>query len=147
MRRFEKILKKAESRKVRIAVIHFGVPEVKIGQVLQHPIEDTIYAEKGGRGLVAVADSKEVLMGTIFGDGSVEGAWSRNRGFATMAEDYIKHDIYIMKIVRRLDRSLKERFGNRYEKLRDKVFILCSKEKSHLILTSSLTQNKSGRSA
>ncbi len=115
----EKVLEKAERTKVRIAVIHFGVPEVKIGQVFQHPIEDTIYAEKGGRGLVVVADSREVLMGTIFKDGSVEGAWSQNRGFVTMAEDYIKHDIYMMKIVRRFDRILKRNFGDRYEKLRD----------------------------
>ncbi|GBD99952.1 sugar-specific transcriptional regulator TrmB [bacterium BMS3Abin07] len=119
MGRLEKILEKAKSRKVRIAVIHFGTPEVIIGQVFQHPIEDTIYAEKGGRGLVVVADSKAVLMGTIFKDGRVEGAWSLNRGFVTMAEDYIKHDIYMMKIVRRFDRTLKDRFGDRYEELRD----------------------------
>jgi hypothetical protein len=58
-------------------------------------------------------------MGTIQKYGVVEGAWSRNRSFIIMAEEYIKHDIYIMKIVRRYDRLLRERFGNGYEKLRD----------------------------
>ena len=106
-------------RDVKIAIIHFGSSKIRIGQLYQHPIEDTVYQEKGGRGIVIVADLKEVLMGTIFKYGRIEGAWSRNRGFITMAEDYIKHDIYIMKIVRRYDRLLKERFGNRYEKLRD----------------------------
>lgn len=112
-------LKKAQKSKVRIAVVNFGLPAIKTGQVYYHPIEDTLYAEKGGRGLVVVADSKEVLMGTIFGDNSVEGAWSMNRGFVTLAEDYIKHDIYIMKIIKRFDRPLINAFGLRYVKLRD----------------------------
>ena len=42
-----------------------------------------------------------------------------NRGFVTLAEDYIKHDVYMMKIVRRFDTTLKGRFGYKYEKLRD----------------------------
>ncbi|GBE00832.1 sugar-specific transcriptional regulator TrmB [bacterium BMS3Bbin06] len=120
--RLESLLKESAGRRVRISMIHFGRPVVRTGQVFQHPIEDTIYAEKRGRGLAVVVDSREVLMGTVFESGTVEGAWSLNRGFVTMAEDYIKHDIYMMKIVRRFDRILKTTFGNRYEKLRD-VFL------------------------
>lgn len=106
-------------RNVKVAAVHFGHLEISYGQTYQHPIEDTIYQEKSGRGLVVVVDSKEVLMGTIFKDNKVEGAWSMNMGFVTLAEDYIKHDIYVMKIVRRFDRTLKKRFGERYVKLRD----------------------------
>ena len=91
--------------------------------VFRNPIEDTIYAEKGGRGLTVVADGREALMGTLRegagGVQAVEGAWSLNRGFVTLAEDYIKHDIYIMKIVSRFDPELQARFGPGYEKLRD----------------------------
>jgi hypothetical protein len=36
-----------------------------------------------------------------------------------MAEDYIRHDIYVMKIVKRFDPLLKEKFGSRYENLRN----------------------------
>jgi sugar-specific transcriptional regulator TrmB len=119
LEQMEDLLTDALSRDVRIAIIHFGQTRFKSGQVYQHPIEDTLYQEKGGRGLVAVTDSQEVLMGTIFKYRKVNGAWSRNRGFITMAEDYIRHDIYIMKIVRRYDNLLKTRFGGRYEKMRD----------------------------
>jgi sugar-specific transcriptional regulator TrmB len=112
-------IKNSLKRDVKIAIVHFGPTKSKVDRLYQHPIEDTIYQEKGGRGIVIVGDSREVLMGTIYKFSKVEGAWSRNRGFITLAEDYIKHDIYIMKIVRRFDRLLKERFGNRYEKLRD----------------------------
>ncbi len=113
--RIRDVLKK----KVKVAVIHFGYSDSKLGQIYQHPIEDTIYQEKGGRGFVVVVDSKEVLMGTILKDNRVEGAWSMNKGFVTLAEDYIKHDIYIMKIVKRFDRTLIKKFGDKYAKLRD----------------------------
>jgi HTH-type transcriptional regulator, sugar sensing transcriptional regulator len=112
-------IRDALQRKVAVAVVHFGFPVLRLGQMYRHPIEDTIYQEKGGRGIVIVVDSKEVLMGTVLKDNKVEGAWSMNRGFVTLAEDYIKHDVYMMKIVRRFHGPLRKRFGSTYEKLRD----------------------------
>lgn len=116
---FKDILLLKETQGTRIAIIHFGKPIISAGQMYPHPIEDTIYTEKGGRGLVVVADSKEALMGTVFENNTIEGAWSRNRGFVTLAEDYIKHDIYIMKIVNRFSHMLLKKFGENYVKLRD----------------------------
>ena len=113
------LAKKAEKRKVRVAVVHFGKNETEAGQLFAHPIEDTLFNEKGGRGLVVVADSHEALIGTVYGDGSVEGGVSENRGFVTLAEDYIKHDVYIMKIVNRYQDELIRRFGDNYAFLRD----------------------------
>jgi sugar-specific transcriptional regulator TrmB len=118
-RGLEPSLREALRRKVRLAAIHFGVADSALRQLYEHPIEDTLYQEKGGRVLVIVADSREVLIGTVFGDERAEGAWSGNRGVVALAEDYIKHDIYIMKIVRRFDKSLIRKFGERYAKLRD----------------------------
>ncbi|MFC1532781.1 TrmB family transcriptional regulator [Thermodesulfobacteriota bacterium] len=115
----ENNLLKKEREKVRIAIVHFGRVHIKVGQIFQHPIEDTIYNEKGGRGLLIIVDSKEALMGTVFFDNKVEGAWSINKGFVTLAEDYVKHDIYIMKIVNRFEEELIGRFGENYIKLRD----------------------------
>ena len=78
----------------------------------------------GLRGLVAVADSSEALMGTVSaGDEAAglvaSGAFSRDRGFVAHAEDFIRHDIYMMKVVGRFDLALRDRFGSKYEKLRD----------------------------
>ena len=58
-------------------------------------------------------------MGTVFKGRQVEGAWSKNLGFVTLAEDYIKHDIYIMKIIERFKDMLIARFGENYHRLRD----------------------------
>jgi len=113
-----KSLSNAEDRGVKIAIVHYGATNMKSGQLYRHPVEDTIYAQKGVRGFNLVADSKEVLMGKIKGK-DTEAIWSMNEGFVVMAEDYIRHDIYVMKIVGRFDPLLKEKFGRRYEKLRD----------------------------
>jgi len=115
----EDVITEALNREVKVVIVHFGPPEHSLGRMYLHPIEDTLYQEKGGRGITIVADGKEVLMGTIADDHRVEGAWSRNGGFVMMAEDYIKHDVYIMKIVGRFEGQLKERYGERYQGLRD----------------------------
>jgi sugar-specific transcriptional regulator TrmB len=112
-------LKKVHKSKVKISIVHFGISDDKTGLIFNHPIKDTLYSEKGGRGMVVVADSNEVLIGTISENGKVEGAVSMNRGVVIMAEDYIKHDIYIMKIVNRFNDLLIKTFGENYNKLRD----------------------------
>ncbi|GAB6097351.1 helix-turn-helix domain-containing protein [Desulfatiferula olefinivorans] len=115
----EPFLVRAEARTVRIAAIHFGHSGAGAGAVFYHPIEDTIYQEKGGRGLVLVADGRAALVGTIDEDGRAHGAFSANPGFITLAEDYIKHDIYIMKIIRRFDGLMVRTFGDNYTHLRN----------------------------
>jgi HTH-type transcriptional regulator, sugar sensing transcriptional regulator len=115
----EEHLKKTESKGIKIAVVFFGKTDSKTGKIFPHPIEDTIYNEKGGRGLAIVSDSTEALTATIYNETKVEGALSRNKGFVTMTEDYLKHDIYIMKLVYRFDDILISRFGKKYKKLRD----------------------------
>jgi len=119
LEKLEGALRKAEERGVRIALVHFGPPQKWVGQVYYHPIEDTLYAERGGRGFVLVVDSHQVLMGNISHEGTTEGAWSQNKGFATLAEDYVKHDVYITKIIKRFEKDLIRRFGEKYALLRD----------------------------
>jgi sugar-specific transcriptional regulator TrmB len=117
-------------RGVRTAVILYGIgvpaqlpptlaPLAELAVVYPHPIEDTLYQERGGRGVTAIADGTRALTATVFSDQSVEGAWSLNRGFVMLAEDYIKHDIYLMKIVERMDDRLTAAFGESYAALRD----------------------------
>ncbi len=119
LRALEPVLHGRERKGVKIAIVRFGPSDVTAGKVFAHPIEDTLYSEKGGRGFTLVADGREALVATFAADGRVEGAWSANTGFVTLAEDYVKHDIYIMKIVRRFDRMLVRTFGTGYGMLRD----------------------------
>jgi sugar-specific transcriptional regulator TrmB len=112
-------LEEAARRNVRMAIVNFGSLRPNFAVVYPHPIKDTIYNEKGGRGLTVCVDSQTVLE-SIVGPGEVgHGAWSRNPGFVTVAEDYLKHDIYVMKVIGRFDKLLRETYGERYEKWRD----------------------------
>jgi len=111
-------LKKAAQRNINIAVIHYGKTDFGICQLFIHPVEDTIYAERGVRGFTIVSDSKEAINGKLI-DKKTEAIWSMNMGFVNMAEDYIRHDIYLMKIINRFDPLLRKKFGDRYERLRN----------------------------
>ena len=115
----ESALLHAEAKGIKIALVHFGPPDRVIGATYHHPVEKTLYQEKGGRGLSLVVDSTIVVIANFLQDGSVDGAWSRNQTFVTVAEDYVKHDVYITKVTRFLEPEVKARFGEDYEKLRD----------------------------
>ena len=118
MKLLSESLTNAKERDVKIAVIHYGAANTKIGQLYIHPVEDTIYSERGIRGFTMVADSREALSGTIVSQ-KAEAIWSMNEGFVIMADGFIRHDIYQMKTMKRFGPFLKKMFGERYEKLRD----------------------------
>ena len=112
-------LRNALMRNVRVAVVHFGQPETKVGQMYLHPVEGSRFHDESRRSLVVVADSREALYGTIMKFGRAEGTWTNHRGMVMFAAEYIKHDIYMMKIVKRFDRLLKQNFGATYDQLLD----------------------------
>jgi sugar-specific transcriptional regulator TrmB len=111
-------IREAEQRQIKTAVIHYGATNIKIKQLYIHPIEDTIFAERNVRGFTLVADSREALIGQVTGK-ETEAIWSMNEGFVIMSENYIRHEIYQMKTMKRLDPLMRQKFGERYEKLRD----------------------------
>ena len=127
-RSLEPELRQAGERGASIALVQFGSQPSELGQCYPHPISDTLFEEKGGRSFALCADSSVALMGIFRPDGGVEASWSRSFGFASLAEDYIRHDIYIMKIVERFDSLLVERFGGNYHLLRD---VFRDKELNH----------------
>lgn len=109
----------AEQRGVRIALVHYGEPGEFIGATYHHPVEETVRRERGGRALTLVVDSRCVIIATLFDDGGVEGAWSRNRAFVFVAEDYVRHDVYITKVTTAMGASLRQHFGADYADLRE----------------------------
>lgn len=109
----------AHRRRVRVAVIDYGTLQLEASAVYPHPIKDTIHGEKGGRGLTLCADSRIALLGLVQDDGAAQGAWSRNRAFVAAAEDYLKHDIYVQKIVGRFTDLLIRTYGPNFTRWRD----------------------------
>jgi len=121
-------LKMKEEQGLSLAIVLFGEQSYPISPIFYHPLADTLQSEKGGRNFSLVSDSSQAMAATIMDGERVEGAWSGNRGFVTVTEDYIKHDIYIMKIVNRFDGDLIRRFGPNYHYLRD---VFRDKEENH----------------
>ncbi len=115
----EPFLKDRNEQGVKISTVLFSENSEGTGQIFPHPIKDTLYNEKGGRGFTLVVDGKTAIVGTISKDKNVDGAYSRGPGFVLLAEDYIKHDVYIMKIVQRFDKLLIDTFGPGYIMLRN----------------------------
>lgn len=112
-------LRDAESRGVRIALVHYGVPAESIGATYHHPVEETVRRERGGRSLSLAVDSRCVVLATFGDDGHVEGAWSRNRAFVFVGEDYVRHDVYITKVTSEMGADLQRQFGPDYARLRE----------------------------
>lgn len=115
----EENLQDAEDRGIKIALVHFGIPKKKIGTTFHHPVEQTLYQEKGGRSLTLVVDSELMVVATFLDKGGIEGAWSRNHAFVKVAEDYVRHDVYITKVVATMGKELQQVFGENYADLRN----------------------------
>lgn len=112
-------IKIARQKGIKVAIVHFGNTNTKLDKLYLHPIEETIHKTKHSRAITIVADKNEMLSGIIFPNNKFEGVWTMNRSLVIMAEDYIRHDIYMIKILKIYDRLLRENFGNRYEKLQE----------------------------
>ena len=100
-------------------MIDYGTLAIEADAVYPHPIKDTIYGEKGGRGLTLCVDARVALLGLVAEGGNASGAWSTNHGFVTAVEDYLKHDIYVQKIVGRFNDLLVRTYGRHYARWRD----------------------------
>ena len=109
----------AHQRGVRVAVIDYGALAIEADAVYPHPIKDTIAAEKGGRGVTLCVDARVALLGLVGDDGGASGAWSTNHGFVAAVEDYLKHDIYVQKIVGRFHDLLVRTYGPNFARWRD----------------------------
>jgi len=118
LQRLKDDLVQTERRGVRIAVIHYGPTKLKTGKVYRHSVKGSLYTERGFRGLTIVADSKEALAGKISGPDAA-AIWSMSDTFVIMAEDYLLHDIYMIKTMERFNPVMREAFGQEYENMLD----------------------------
>lgn len=109
-------LQYAQDHGVNVAMVHYGATNTKVGQVYCHPAENTIYAKRNVRGFTLVIDSVEAVTGKIINN-DTEAIWSMNEAFVIITEDYLRHDIYFIKTMKRFDPTLQKKFGTQYEKL------------------------------
>ena len=110
----------AHRRGVRVAVIDYGTLALEAAAVYPHPIKDTISGEKGGRGLTLLrrrAGRRWSASSPRRRAPPARGA--ATTGSSTAVEDYLKHDIYVQKIVGRFNDLLVRTYGRNYARWRD----------------------------
>ena len=109
----------ADARGVAVAICLYGDEDPGFGVVYNHLTDPTVLSDQGARRMVLVVDRGEALIGYHPDVGEVTAVWSANRGFVQMAYDYIRHDIWIVKLGRRFETPINEAYGPTRERLRD----------------------------
>jgi HTH-type transcriptional regulator, sugar sensing transcriptional regulator len=109
----------ADARGVSVAICLYGDADPGFGVVYNHVTDPVVLRDQGARRMVLVVDRGEALIGYYPEVGEVTAVWSANRGFVQMAYDYIRHDIWVVKLVRRFEIPINEAYGPTRERMRD----------------------------
>lgn len=94
----------AAGRGVRIVVISCGEIDLAVGLHYSHAFEEHIVCQDDSS-INLVVDGAEVLVGETLPADACRAAWSRNVGLVHITEEYIRHEVYVHKIIERLGES------------------------------------------
>lgn len=103
-------LLQAEAAGVELTIVHFGKKELGKGKEYRHGNEHQIRIERGGRRIALIVDDKKVVLGHFLKDGSSTAAWTSNKGLVLLAKDYIIHDIYSIRVIRKYGQEAEDIF-------------------------------------
>jgi len=109
----------AYARGVSVAICLYGEGDPGFGVVYHHVTDPVVLHDQGARRMVLVADRSEALIAYYPEVGEVTAVWSASRGFVQMAYDYIRHDIWVVKLVRRFEAPINEAYGPTRDRMRD----------------------------
>lgn len=117
-RDLESSLQQAEKRGVSLVTIKFGYESPDIGRVYHHALVKTVYERHGSEMLLVSDERFGFLMNKVTGK-DWAGYWTTNSGVIRLILNYIRHDIYINKVVARFAEMLQETYGSELELLLD----------------------------
>lgn len=115
-------LENADGRGVAIAICVYGSEDPGVGAVYHHSVDERVRSNQRGRRMVLVVDSQGALVAYFSDRGNATAHWSSNVGFVQMGEDYIRHDIWNVRMIQDFGPLLVEKYGPERERLRD-VFL------------------------
>jgi sugar-specific transcriptional regulator TrmB len=107
----------ALNRGVKVALVlydpHAALEQVRAagGSAILHSESKHEIEAVVGRQFVMAADHQSCLTGTILPDGTVDGAYTRNRGMVVNALDLVNHEIYVEKIYSDFQGELESKYG------------------------------------
>ncbi len=98
-------LEAADQRGRRIVIISCGESHLAVGKQYQHAFEKEI-VQGCDSSLNLVIDGMEVLVGETQPAENCQAAWSRSPALIQITEEYIRHEVYIHKIIARFGEKL-----------------------------------------
>ena len=109
LEKMRQALETAENRGIRIIIISCGQVEGLPGIHYCHAFEEDI-VRVGSGSINLVVDSQEVLTGEVSADKGrtaedCVAVWSRNRGLVFTTEEYIRHEVYLHKVIERFAKT------------------------------------------
>lgn len=115
------LLSEAEGRLENFIVILFSQTqryELPFTRFYKHGFEEDKLKDYGSRWISLVADSKEVVYGTL-PTGQPDVIWTRNHSMVKLAKEYIIHDAYNLRMIKQLEDPAKQVFGTDLMDLRN----------------------------
>jgi sugar-specific transcriptional regulator TrmB len=106
-------LEAAIERGVRVLVISCGEITGVPGIHYSHAMEGHIVCQDDSS-INLVMDGAEVLLGETRPADRCRGAWSRNGGLIHITEEYIRHEVYLHKIIGRLKGTAADELGKAF---------------------------------
>lgn len=104
-------LKEASRNGIEIFIVSYGVIDYDFAKVYQHDHYREITSEYGGRWIILSVDDNEIAAGIISLGADSRAAWTLHPGLVMPITEIIKHDIYILEIMKKHRALLELDFG------------------------------------
>lgn len=116
----KKELMEANKGGVEIFIVSYGRLNFDFAQIYEHDDYEEITLEYGGRWIIMSVDDKEIAAGIISLGSQSRAAWTQHPGLVMPITEIIKHDIYIMEIMKKHRDLLEKSFGPNLIDLRNR---------------------------
>ncbi len=98
-------LEAADRRGVRIVLVTCGESTFEVGKHYQHAFEAEL-VQRCDTSLNVVVDGMEALVGQTEPAETCQAAWSHSPALVLITEEYIRHEVYLHKIIERFGPTL-----------------------------------------
>ena len=105
LRELQPELEAAARRGIRIVVISCGEGAPAVGKHYQHAFEAEL-VQRCDTSLNLVVDSMEALVGQTEPADTCRAAWSHSAALILITEEYIRHEVYLHKIIQRFGTTM-----------------------------------------
>ncbi|WP_324716661.1 helix-turn-helix domain-containing protein [Carboxydochorda subterranea] len=112
-------LAEAASRGVRVAAIYFDGQGPGVGFAIRHVDLPSVKARHGGQSFLVVDQRMALFISHGTSPEQWQGLWTSNAAMVRAIANYIRHDIYVNKIVRRFPEAVGAAYGEHLDLLLD----------------------------